>query len=295
MAERTTRGRSARAPRAIFSRVVKSLESRKAQLSGMPASLRHLKAIVTGATSGIGAATARHFAKHGATLLATGRNKDALDKLKQETNCHILDADLTLPRACEKVVVEAVKAMDGLTTLVNCAGVLQPGAMGDATLENFNFNFAGNVQNQFEMIVHSIPHLKAAGVDAGPSIVNVSSVNGLVSFGGVATYCAAKAALDMLARCAAVDLAPYGIRVNNVNPGLVLTELQRRGGLTEEQYQMLVQRSMEVTHPLAKSLGRCASAEEVAQLIAFLASSDAAFITGDCIKIDGGRGCVGAR
>ena len=164
-----------------------------------------------------------------------------------------------------------------------------------ATLANFKFNFQGNVQNAFEMMEHAIPHLKAAGVEAGPCIVNVSSVNGLQSFGGVATYCAAKAALDMLCRCAAVDLAPFGIRCNNVNPGLVLTELQKRGGLNDEQYEALVKRSIDVTHPLYQSMGRCATPDEVARLVAFLVSSDAACITGDSIRIDGGRACVGAR
>ena len=179
----------------------------------------------------------------------------------------------------------------------SCAGVLRPGAIGaDGTdIGNFDFNFAVNTRVVFEMMTHAAPHLKKAGGAAGASIVNVSSVNGLQSFGGVATYCAAKAATDMLARCAAVDLAPFGVRVNNVNPGLVLTELQKRGGLNAEQYAALVARSMEVTHPLAASIGRVAAAEEVGGLIAFLASDAAGFITGDCVKIDGGRACVGAR
>ena len=143
--------------------------------------------------------------------------------------------------------------------------------------------------------VHSIPHLKEAGADANPSIINISSVNGLQSFAGVPTYCAAKAAVDMMTKCAALDLAPFGIRANAVNPGLVLTELQKRGGLNEEQYANLVKRSLEVTHPLFQSRGRAPEPSEVADLIAFLASDKALFLTGDSIKIDGGRTCVGAR
>ena len=206
-------------------------------------------------------------------------------------------ADLTEAGACERAVASAAAHLGGLTTLVNCAGVLQPGAFGTegCTLANFEHNFAGNTRSVFEMMIHAIPHLKAAGGEANPSITNVSSVNGLQSFGGVPTYCAAKAAVDMLSKCAALDLAPHGIRCNAINPGLVLTELQKRGGLDDAQYAALVQRSLEVTHPLFQSRGRAPEAAEVAELIAFVASDRALFLTGDSIKIDGGRTCVGAR
>jgi NAD(P)-dependent dehydrogenase (short-subunit alcohol dehydrogenase family) len=257
-------------------------------------------AIVTGATSGIGAATARLFLSKGARVAAVGRNVSALDALSKE-GCEVVEGDLAEAGTAERVVATAVEKLGGLTTLVNCAGVLKPGAFGAtapapaAALADFDHNFAGNTRSVFELMVHATPHLKAAGADAGPAIVNVSSVNGLQSFGGVATYCASKAAVDMLTRCAAVDLAPAGVRVNAVNPGLVLTELQKRGGLSDEAYAGLVKRSVEVTHPLGQALGRVAHPGEVAELIAFLASDAAAFITGDSVKIDGGRGCVGAR
>ena len=143
------------------------------------------------------------------------------------------------------------------------------------------------------MMVESIPHLQAVGV--GAAIVNVSSVNAKQSFQGVPNYCASKAATDMLTKCAAVDLAESGVRVNSVNPGLVLTELQKRGGLDDDGYDALVQRSIDVTHPLAKSRGKVADPEEVGDLVAFLASDKAGFITGECVAIDGGRQCLGAR
>lgn len=253
-------------------------------------------AIVTGATSGIGAATARLFVQQGARVVGVGRNKAALNALQQETGCGTATADITAPHECERAVSEAVAHLGGLTTLVNCAGVLMPGAIGStASLKDFEHNFSGNTRSVFEMMQHSIPHMQARAADGSCSIVNISSVNGLQSFGGVATYCAAKAAVDMLSKCAALDLAPSGIRVNAVNPGLVLTELQKRGGLNDEQYAALVKRSLEVTHPLFQARGRAPEAVEVAELIAFLASDKASFITGDSIKIDGGRTCVGAR
>ena len=184
-----------------------------------------------------------------------------------------------------------------LTTLVNCAGVLVGGAIQDCTLSQFNFNFKGNVQTVFEMTQHSIPFLKeyAASHPAEATIINVSSVNGKQSFAGTAAYCASKAAVDQLTRCASVDLAPFGIRANVVNPGVVLTPLQRRGGMSDENYEKFIERSISTTHPLGKALGRIALPEEVGELIAFLASNKSKFMTGECIAIDGGRQNLGAR
>ena len=93
--------------------------------------------------------------------------------------------------------------MGGLTTVVNSAGVLQGGGMDTATLDNFKYNFGTNVQATFEIMQHAIPHLKLS-TDMSPSIVNISSVNGKQSFKGCATYCASKAAVDQLSRCASL-------------------------------------------------------------------------------------------
>lgn len=119
--------------------------------------------------------------------------------------------------------------MPKLSSIVNCVLILPYQV---ATLDNFKFNFAANVQAVFEIMQHSIPHLKESGVDSSPSIINISSVNGKQPFKGCATYCASKAALDQLSRCSSLDLAPFNIRVNVVNPGVVETPLQRRGGMT---------------------------------------------------------------
>ena len=99
----------------------------------------------------------------------------------------------------------------------------------------------------------------------------------------------------MVTRCASVDLAKFGIRVNSVNPGVVITELQKRGGMDEEAYAAFLQHSVNVTHPLAEAYGRCASPDEVASTILFLASDASSFVTGTCVKSDGGRGNLGAR
>jgi NAD(P)-dependent dehydrogenase (short-subunit alcohol dehydrogenase family) len=197
---------------------------------------------------------------------------------------------------CERLVNEAVSILKGLSTVVNAAGVLQGGAMGDdkVDLANYQHNMIANTQAPFEIMVHSIAHLRKEK-DIFPSIVNVSSVNGKQAFAACVTYCMSKAAVDQLTRCASVDLAKDGIRVNAVNPGVIETNLQKTGGLSDEQYAAFLQRSIEVTHPLAAALGRVGQPDEVGELIAFLVSDKAKFISGECIAVDGGRQNLGAR
>jgi NAD(P)-dependent dehydrogenase (short-subunit alcohol dehydrogenase family) len=121
-------------------------------------------------------------------------------------------------------------------------------------------------------------------------VVNVSSVTGLRAFPGIAGYCVSKAGLDQLTRCAALELAPRGVRVNAVNPGVVVTDLHRRAGFSEDTYAAFLERATQ-THPL----GRPGEPEEIADLIAFLASDRAGWITGETISIDGGRHLTCAR
>jgi NAD(P)-dependent dehydrogenase (short-subunit alcohol dehydrogenase family) len=131
-----------------------------------------------------------------------------------------------------------------------------------------------------------LPHLeKTKG-----NIVNVSSVAGTRSFPNVLAYCVSKAGVDQLTRCTALELAPKGVRVNAVNPGVVVTNLHKRGGMDSENYQNFLKNS-ENTHPL----GRVGEASEVADLIYFLASDKAAWITGATYAIDGGRAQTCAR
>jgi NAD(P)-dependent dehydrogenase (short-subunit alcohol dehydrogenase family) len=178
-----------------------------------------------------------------------------------------------------------------LDILVNSAGVLKGGTADAATMENWDYNMNVNARAVFCFMHNAIPYLKKAA-EGKAAIVNVSSVNGQQSFGGVASYCASKAAVDMLTKCAAVDLAKFKIRVNAVNPGVVVTELQKRGGLDDAAYAAFIERSTTVTHPL----GRVAEPEEIAEAILFLCTAEkSGFITGACLPIDGGRSCLGAR
>jgi Dehydrogenases with different specificities (related to short-chain alcohol dehydrogenases) len=122
------------------------------------------------------------------------------------------------------------------------------------------------------------------------NIVNVSSVTGLRAFPGVLAYCVSKAALDQLTRCAALELAAKGVRVNAVNPGVVVTQIHKRGGMSEEAYAAFLEHSKQ-THPL----GRTGRPEEVADLVLYLASDQASWITGATYSIDGGRAQTCAR
>src|SRR5205809_246632 len=122
------------------------------------------------------------------------------------------------------------------------------------------------------------------------TVVNVSSVNGLRSFAGVLAYNVSKAGVDHLTRCAAIEMAPIGVRVNAVNPGVTVTNLHRRSGMNETQYAAFLERSKE-THPI----GRPGQPTDVAELILFLASDRASWMTGETIPIDGGRHLTCAR
>jgi NAD(P)-dependent dehydrogenase (short-subunit alcohol dehydrogenase family) len=262
-------------------------------------SLADLKILVTGASSGIGKATCEVMSKtYRATVIGTARNQEELEAMKKDGSLHdFILADITKAGECERIVIEAVKLLGGsISTVVNAAGGLRGGGVGDdgCNLENYEYNMNVNCKAPFEIMTAAVPFLKQ-NTNNDASIVTVSSVNGKQSFAGCAAYCMAKAAVDQLTRCASVDLAKYGIRVNNVNPGVIKTNLHRTAGMAEEAYEAFLERSIQQTHPLSMSLGRVGNPEEVAELIAFLVSDKAKFITGECIAIDGARQNLGAR
>jgi NAD(P)-dependent dehydrogenase (short-subunit alcohol dehydrogenase family) len=195
-------------------------------------------------------------------------------------------ADLTADGAPATIVGAALDAFGGLDVLVNAAGVIAGGALEETSDAVWDQLMAVNVRAPFRLIREATPSLRARR----GAVVNVSSVNGLRVFAGVAAYNVSKAAMDHLTRCAAIELAPHGVRVNAVNPGMTVTSLHRRGGMNEEQYAAFVERSR-ATHPL----GRPGQPGEIADLILFLASEKAGWITGETIAIDGGRHLTCAR
>lgn len=247
------------------------------------------KILVTGASSGIGRATAELFLNRGAIVALAGRREDALSDVIKSANSgngFAIVADLANEIESEECVGQAVEKMNGLDVLVNAAGILKSGRTEDTSLAIWDEMMNINLRSVFHLVQLAAPHLERSR----GNIVNVSSVTGVRAFPGVAAYCVSKAALDQLTRCAALDFAPKGIRVNAVNPGVVVTGLHRSGGMADDTYAAFLEHS-KTTHPL----GRVGQAQEIAELIAFLASDNAQWITGTTMSIDGGRALTCAR
>ncbi|XP_020715502.1 uncharacterized protein LOC101450611 [Ceratitis capitata] len=241
--------------------------------------------IVTGASSGIGAATAVEFAKQGAKVALVGRNEtnlkeseEACKKANNKVEIFAIIADVTVD--AERIVKETVDKLGQLDVLVNNAGIADTGHILDIEVEQFDRILNTNLRAVFLLTKYAAPHL----IKTQGNIVNVSSVAGLRSFPGISSYCTSKAALDQFTRCIALDLAPHKVRVNAVNPGVIITDIHKRMGMTEEQYAKYLE-DCKATH----ALGRVGEAKEVADSIVFLASDKSSFITGATLPIDGGR------
>jgi NAD(P)-dependent dehydrogenase (short-subunit alcohol dehydrogenase family) len=247
--------------------------------------------LITGATSGIGHATALRFAQGGASVAVVGRNEQALREVSQEiekssSNVLAISADISGENETRRVVDQTIKRFGGIDVLVNAAGHISSGAIEDTTLNAWDAMMNVNLRAVFQLMQQALPSL----IERRGNIVNVSSVTGLRAFPGVLAYCVSKAGVDQLTRCAALELAAKGVRVNAVNPGVVVTDIHKRGGMSEAQYDAFLEHSKQ-THPL----GRVGNASEVAELISFLASDKASWITGATYSIDGGRAQTCAR
>jgi NAD(P)-dependent dehydrogenase (short-subunit alcohol dehydrogenase family) len=247
--------------------------------------------VVTGASSGIGRASAVRFGRAGASVLLVGRDGTALDEVAGEVAAAggrgvPFVSDVTAAEAPGAIAGAALAHLGGVTTLVNAAGIIGSGTVETTTDQQWDEMLDVNARAPFRLMRACVEALAASG----GSVVNVSSVTGLRAFPGVLAYCVSKAAVDQLTRCAALELAGRGVRVNAVNPGVVVSNLHRRSGMTDEAYATFLDRSRQ-THPL----GRPGQPAEIADLIFFLASAEAAWITGETISIDGGRHLTCAR
>jgi NAD(P)-dependent dehydrogenase (short-subunit alcohol dehydrogenase family) len=256
-------------------------------MAGMPDKV----AIVTGASSGIGRATARLLGREGAAVVCVARDAVALQSVAAEIEdaggrARMVAADVTAADAPQRIVHGAITALGRIDALVNAAGIIGSGSIETTSDEAWDRMLDINVRAPFRLMREAAPHL----IVSRGAVVNVSSVTGLRSFPGVLAYCVSKSAVDQLTRCAALELAAAGVRVNAVNPGVTVTNLHRRGGMGAEQYAGFLERAKS-THPL----GRPGEAEEIAELIVFLVSDRALWITGETIAIDGGRHLTCAR
>jgi NAD(P)-dependent dehydrogenase (short-subunit alcohol dehydrogenase family) len=229
--------------------------------------------LVTGASGGIGGATVRRLVARGADVIASGRDEAALAGLAAETGCRALPFDLEREASIEG-------ALDGLDLwgVVNCGG--WGGAIQtpqDTDIAVFDRVVAINARGALLVTKHAARSMIRLG--RGGSIVNVSSQASLVALPGHVSYAASKGALDAMTRVSALELGPHGIRVNAVNPTVVMTEMSASYWGRPE-----------IGDPVLRTmpLGRWATEDEIAGPIVFLLSDDAAMISGVCLPIDGG-------
>ncbi len=248
-------------------------------------------AVITGASSGIGRAAVHIFTENGFQTVAVGRNEKELGSLRKEVKdskgeVKIHLADIRETSQVERLVNETVENFGQIDVLVNSAGIIANGTIENTTLDDWDKMLNINLRSIFYMMKICVPHLeKTKG-----NIVNVSSVAGTRSFPNVLAYCVSKAALDQLTRCSALELAPKKIRVNAVNPGVVVSNLHKRSGMDDGAYENFMENSKN-THPI----GRVGKPGEIADLIYYLASEKASWITGATYEIDGGRAQTCAR
>ncbi|HLV34193.1 MAG TPA: SDR family oxidoreductase [Spirillospora sp.] len=248
-------------------------------------------AVVTGAAMGIGKATAWLMAQEGARV-AIGDINDTEGETSAQAirdnggEAFFRHTDVTSTEQVRELIEAAVERYGKLDILVNNAAIAVAGTAADMSEEDWNRVINTNLTSVWRGMKFALPHMLQNG---GGSIVNVSSVQSLLGFSGWAAYAAAKGGINALTQQAAVDYSPRNIRINAVAPGTIMTPMNERIFEETEDAETLI-----ATWNSMHALGRFGQPEEVAQLIVFLASDEASFITGEVVRVDGGMTIKGS-
>lgn len=249
-------------------------------------------AIITGATSGIGARTAEVFVSEGARVVIAGRRQERGERLARALGDHasFVRTDVTVETDIERMVAHAVDRFGGLDCLINCAGrSSQYAAFTEVDLEQFDAVIAIHVRAVLAGMKHAARVMAAQG---SGSIINVTSVNGSRAGLGGHYYSAAKAASIHLTRCAAVELGEKGIRVNSLSPGMTVTgAFGKNLGMTPDEaddHPECAEAAIAAVLPRYQPLQRVIRTDDIARAALFLASDASRMITGQDLVVDGG-------
>lgn len=237
-------------------------------------------ALITGGAQGIGYACAEAIAEDGARIVVADRNADgiaaAAEKLGDDAVSMV--CDMGDPAQITGLFDKIEKDVGTVSILVNNAGIALPGDFLETSLEQFQQVINVNLTGSFLALQRAAKSMVASGIEG--AIVNMSSVNAQVAIPSIAAYCASKGGIMQLTKAAALALAPHNIRVNAVGPGSIDTDMMATVNADPAAMQMVMSRT---------PLKRIGSPREIGDVVAFLASEKASYITGETIYVDGGR------
>lgn len=241
-------------------------------------------AIVTGAARGIGLAIARRFVAEGARVVIADVDEDEGAKAAAAFGeaCRFVRADVGAADEARELIAAACAAFGALDILVNNAGIIHAADFLDLAEADFDRVLRVNLKGAF-LVGQAAARRMVAQAQAGRrggAIINMSSINASLAIANQLPYCVSKGGLTQLTRVMALALAPYGIRVNAIGPGSIMTAMMATIATDREAKRRVLSRT---------PLGRIGKPEEVASVAAFLASDDASYITGEIVHVDGGR------
>lgn len=235
--------------------------------------------IVTGAAQGIGAACAQRFAREGAHVMLADVSDGAGLALAAELQASYVHCDVASKVQIDELVAQTLHQHGRVDVLVNNAGIFKAAAFLDVSEEDFDAVIRVNLKGSF-LMAQAVARAMVAQKTQG-SIINMSSVNGVLAIPSIASYNMSKGGINQLTRVAALALADHGIRVNAVAPGTIATELAQKAVLTDEAAKAKI-----MSRTPMRRLGQ---PEEIADVVAWLASDAASYVTGEIVTVDGGR------